>query len=302
MTTILITGNCGFAGSHLEQHLRNTATNRTAVFGYDMRMRSVDDVRDYDRLRAVIEENEPDYVYHLAAQAYVAEGNSDPQRAYDVNVSGTLNLLEALRHTGCRARVLIAGTTEEYGYSGHSGRLTEDAPTRPTTVYGATKLAATHLAMVYARTYGMHIVVTRAGNHTGAGRPPVYADSAFAKRIALAEAGRLAEVTHGNLDAVRNYSDVRDVVAAYRLAIDCPPGIYNVTSNATVSMRDLLNILLSHATGPITTREDPALIRPGTAEFYPIPSDKLRTATGWEPKIPLTETLRSVLDYWRHRI
>lgn len=295
MRTVLVTGSAGFVGGYLTAALRKRGD---LVVDYDQRLGH--DVRDYEQLRAVINQHQPDLIFHLAAQAYVPEATSDPRRGLDVNVAGTLNLLEALRHTGSRARVLLAGTSEEYGYD--HPEIREDTVCQPTTPYGVSKLAAGQLGLVYARLYGIPVVVTRAFNHTGPGHPPSFAVPSFAKRVAEAETGRRDAVEHGNLQAVRNYTDVRDIVAAYQLAIDLPSGIYNLCSEFTVSLQWILDTLVGLAKTPVTTRLDEALFRPGNSRFPDISAEKFAAATGWKPLIPLERTLADVLDFWRTQL
>lgn len=291
----LVTGGDGFVGQHLVRHLHSHAINCT-VFD----TRRGDDIRDYEQVRAAIERVEPDYVFHLAAQADVPEGALDPRRALSVNVTGTLNLLEALRNTNCHARVHLAGSAAEYGEIDVDTPVTETMPTFPVEPYGVSKLAATHLGLVYAQRHGMNIVVTRAYNHTGPGRPSRYVDAAFARRIVDVERGRADAVHHGDLSAVRNFTDVRDVVRAYRLVIDAAPGIYNVCSNQNVAVRELLDILVGHATKPILTKLDPVLSGPPRRDGFRVPSgEKLAVATGWAPSIPLYQTMLDLLDWWR---
>lgn len=295
MPTSLITGAAGFVGHYLTAHLLD---NGHDVYGFDLRLGQ--DIRDYEQVRTAIEQHQPDYVFHLAAQAYVPEGTSDPRRAIDVNVVGTLNLLEAVRHTGSSARILLAGTSEEYGYAGHD-TLTEDSACRPTTPYGVSKLAAGQLGLVYHRLYGIPVVVTRAFNHTGPGHPPTFAIPSFARRVAQVEAGRADAVRHGNLDAVRNYLDVRDVVEAYRVAIQAEPGVYNVCSDRTVSMRWVLDTLIGLTGRTIPTEVDDGLYRAGSAQF-PTPTASKLAALGWKCEYALEQTLADVLDYWREHL
>lgn len=292
----LITGSDGFAGSWLAGALKDDGHQ---VTGFDLR--SGRDVRDYDAVRCAVEAAEPDLVFHLAAVAWPGESLTDPGRTVAVNVTGTLNVLEAVRHSGSRARVLLAGTSEEYGYEGHD-RLTEATMCAPTTPYGASKLAATTLGMTYARRFGMAVVATRAFNHTGWGRPAVNAESAFARRIVAVERGDADHVPHGDLSAVRNFTDVRDVVRAYRAAIMCEPGIYNVCSDQTVAMRSVMDLLagLSDARD-LVLKEDPALVRRDPLAFPEPSAAKLAAATGWRPEIPLAKTLAWLLEYWRSR-
>lgn len=297
MTSILITGSAGFVAPYLLDELKEHFDGK--VYGFDLKTRS--DLRDYEAIRTAIDEVRPDYIYHLAAQAYVPEGTTNPQRAFEVNTLGTLNLLEAVRQSGLQPRILVAGTSEEYGYD-RGDVLSEAAQCRPTTPYGVSKLAATNLAMVYARMYGMNVVATRAFNHTGPMHPPIYAIPSFAKRVAEVEAGRLKVVRHGNLEAIRNYTDVRDVVRAYRLAIELDPGIYNVCSSASVALKDVLETLARLADVEIPTEVDPALYRPGKSEFPPCSAAKLYEATGWKPEIPIEKTLEDTLNYWREQL
>lgn len=302
MTTVLITGSAGFVGTHLATAY--WAEPNPLVRGFDLREGY--DLRCYEDIRTVIDDVQPDIIHHLAAQAYVPETTTDPRRGVDINIISTLNLLEAIRHTGSRARLHIAGTSEEYGYESQTGPLTEDTLPRPTTLYGATKLAATELALAYGRTLGIPVVVTRAFNHTGPGQPARYAIPSFARRIALVEAGRLRAVAHGNLDAVRNYTDVRDIVRAYQLAPHLEPGVYNLCGPHTLPIGDILTMLIDLAATSIPLEPDPDLYRPGLqhgSKAFPTPTcGKFQTATGWQPEIPLEQTLRDVLNYWRTRL
>ncbi len=301
VTTVLITGDAGFVGTYLRDAYFDAARH---VAGYDLR--NLQDLRNYEDIRAAIDDVQPDIVHHLAAQAYVPETTTDPRRGVDTNIVGTLNLLEAIRHTGCRARVHIAGTSEEYGYETQDGPLTERSAPQPTTLYGASKLAATQLALAYGRTFGIPVVVTRAFNHTGPRQPARYAIPSFARRIALIEADQMRTLAHGNLDAVRNYTDVRDIVRAYQQAPHLDAGIYNICSPNTLPIGDVLTMLADLATVAIPLEPDPDLYRPGLhpgSKTFPTPvCDKFHTATGWEPLIPLQQTLRDVLDYWRSHL
>lgn len=295
----LVTGGKGFVGLHLTALLEAegmTVQNYSTRDGYD--------VRDYEQLRKTVEHAEADYIFHLAAVAAPPEALSDPRRGLDVNIYGTFNLLEAVRHSGQRPRIHIAGTSEEFGYDTQPTTMTELSPCRPTQPYGVTKLAASHLGLVYARHYGLHVVVTRAYNHTGPGRPARYVDGAFARRIVEVERSRRDKIKVGNLEAVRNFTDVRDVVRAYRLAVDQPSGSdFLVCSGRTVTIQEVLDILVSRAERPVAVEVDPSLWRPIDTETFQAPSHaKLTAATRWEPRIPLEQTLADVLAYWRTRL
>lgn len=294
----LVTGGDGFVGQHLRAHLASQAVTST-VFD----IRRGDDLRDYEQIRAAVEQAEPDYIFHLAAQADVPEGTLDPRRALETNTIGTFNLLEAVRNTRCPARILLAGSAAEYGVAGADGiPVTEDTAAFPVEPYGVSKLAATHLGLVYAARYGLRVVVTRAYNHTGPGRPSRYVDAAFARRIVAVERGRLDIVMHGDLSAVRNFTDVRDVVRAYRLAVDLDSGIYNVCSNVNLSIQQVLDTLAELATIPIQRKLDPTLSASVQRDiFYPPSCVKLTAATGWEPTILIRQTFQDLLDWWRRQ-
>ncbi len=292
----LITGSDGFAGGWL---IRALEADGHAVTGFDAR--SGHDIRDYEKVREAIDVCEPDLIFHLAAIAWPGESLADPRRSLDVNLTGTLNVLEAARSLGSDARILIAGTCEEYGYENRDGEtLTEESVCRPTTPYGVSKLAATTLGMVYVRRFGLHVVATRAFNHTGWGRQAVYAESAFARRIVAVERGDADHVTHGDLSAGRDFSDVRDVVAGYRIAVTQPPGIYNVCSGTVTSLRDVMSILAGLSSAPVHLKQDPGLGRPDHGQFPAASADRLRAA-GWSPAVPLAESLADLLNYWRSR-
>jgi len=295
----LITGSAGFVGGYLTTHLNELGYD---VHGLDLRVNG--DVRDYETVHTAVETVEPDVIFHLAAMAYVPESTTAPYRALDVNVGGTLNVLEAVRNTGSQARVLISGTSEEYGYD--HVVVNEDTPTRPTTAYGVTKLAAGLLGLTYARDYGLDVVVTRAFNHTGPGHSPRYAVPSFAKRVAEVEAGLRSVVYHGNLETVRSYTDVRDVVRAYAAAVHLPGGVYNVCSGDKTSVLPVgavLGKLCALAKTEIPCEQSTRLTRSSGASRFPHAwPTKLHELTGWVAEIPLEKTLQDTLDYWRERV
>jgi GDP-4-dehydro-6-deoxy-D-mannose reductase len=301
MLKVLITGSNGFVGRHLQDFLSSNQSIKGAyeVQGFDLAMGN--DIRIFEDIRNTVDRFQPDYVYHLAAQAYVPESTMNPIRGIETNFIGTLNLLEAVRQTGMQSRIHIAGTSEEYGYDRDDSELNENSVAIPTTPYGVSKLAATTLAMTYARIHGMNIVVTRAWNHIGPGASPSYAVSAFSKRVAEAEKYGV-KVTHGNLEAIRNYTDVRDIVRGYTLAIDLPPGIYNLASANSVSIQYILDCLTGLAKTKIETEENSYLFRAMSNKF-PKPSfKKFNELTGWESTIDLDQTILDTLNYWRNKV
>jgi GDP-4-dehydro-6-deoxy-D-mannose reductase len=172
----------------------------------------------------------------------------------------------------------------------------------PSSPYAVSKMAMDYLGQVYAKAYGLEVVTTRAFNHAGPGRGEMYAESAFAKQIVECELGRRDVVKHGNLATTRNYTDVRDIVRAYRLAIDLPPGVYNISSNNSVTMQELMDLLIKNARVDIKTEVDQALFRPGDFSFKTPSCEKFQNLTGWKPIYSLEETMVSVLDGWRERL
>lgn len=301
MLKVLITGSEGFVGTHLSKFLANNTSSRGnyVVDGFDLAKGQ--DIRNFEQVRTKIDQFQPDYIFHLAAQAYVPESTMNPRRGIETNVVGTLNLLESVRQTGMHSRILIAGTSEEYGYDRDDEELNEDSVAKPTTPYGVSKLAGTTLGQTYARIYGLPVVCTRAWNHIGPGASPSYAVSAFSKRVAEAEKYGIP-IKHGNLDAIRNYTDARDIVRAYLLAIELDSGIYNLASEQTVSTRFILEELISFAESKVETEENPHLFRPMTQKF-PRPSYlKFHEKTHWSPEIDLRKTLLDCLNYWRELV
>lgn len=289
----LITGRQGFVGHYLEVELEKSGME---VFGYDLR--NGENLLDYEQLRNTLDRIRPDYIYHLAAQAFVPESFHNPKRAFEVNTLGSLNLLEAVRNLGIKTRILLAGTSEEYG----DGEVTEDARLEPLSPYAISKAAMDQLGQLYVRSYGMQIVVTRAFNHTGAGRGEMYAESSFAKQIVEIELGRRRILEHGNLKAIRNYTDVRDIVRAYSKAIELPSDVYNICSDQNVSVEDVLDYLCKNTAETIDTKTNPNLYRPADFSFKPPNCNKFKELSGWSASIQLAETMRWILNDWRGRL
>jgi len=290
----LITGRSGFVGRYLNEYLQDNAIE---TFGFDLK--NGQDLMNYEQLRNAIDKYRPQYIFHLAAQAYVAESFANPRRAMEINAIGSLNLLEAVRQTGINTKILLAGTSEEYG---DAKKNTEDSLPQPQSPYAIGKLAMDYLGRWYARAYGMNVVVTRAFNHTGAGRGEQYAESSFAKQIVEIEIGNRDKLLHGNLNSVRNYTDVRDVAAAYRLAIDLPSDVYNICSSQNLTMQEILNKLSNMAKKKIITEQDPSRLRPTDFSFAVPSAAKFRKLTGWKPQYTIDETLKGILEYWRGQL
>lgn len=295
-----VTGAEGFVGTHLTEYLESQGWE-VHPFG----LAEGYDIRDLEQVRNDLDLVRPTHIFHLAAQAYVPESFDNPQRAFEVNTIGSLNILEAVKQLGIKTRIHLAGTSEEYGDAQYGeGIITEEASPNPLSPYAISKLAMDHLGRLYAKSYGLHVVVTRAFNHAGPGRGEMYAESAFAKQIVEIELGRRDVVEHGNLGSMRNYTDVRDIVRAYVLAIDLEPGVYNICSDQNVSMDKILCMLVESSTAKdiIETKENSALYRPADFSFK-IPSCKKFTdLTEWKPEIKLAKTMNDIVNDWREKL
>lgn len=289
----LVSGSAGFVASHLIELLHNQGHN---VYGFDIV--NGQDFRDFEAIRTTIDYFRPDKIFHIGAQAYVPESFIDPYRAFETNTIGSLNILEAVRQIGLKTKIHLCGSSEEYGDAPEP--VTEKSLPNPLSPYAISKLAMDYLGQLYAKAYNMHIVVTRTFNHTGPGRGEQYAESAWAKQIVEIERGERHTLLHGDLEPIRNYTDVRDVVRGYAQAIDLPSGVYNICSDVNIAMVDVLDLLIKNATCPIlTTEADPTLFRPTDFSFNKPSAKKFMNLTGWEPVYTLEETLIDILDYWR---
>jgi GDP-4-dehydro-6-deoxy-D-mannose reductase len=304
----LVTGATGFAGSHLLDHLLERepvvaawSSPRTAPPGGDARVswRSVD-LLDRDAVRAAIAGTHPSVVYHCAGAADVGTSWSDPVTPLRVNALGTHHLLEALRESGSSATVVVTGSATVYRVT--ADPLGEDAPLGPSSPYGISKLAQ---EMIAARETAFPVVLARPFNHAGPRQAPAYVTSSFAKQIAEIEAGLVApRLSVGNLDARRDITDVRDTVRAYRLLADRGRAgrPYNICSGRAHRIGDLLELLLSRAKRPIEVGLDPARLRPSDQPIILGDASRARIEIGWQPTIPIEDTLSDLLDDWRRRI
>lgn len=292
----LVFGSRGFVGPHLENRLNNLEYD---VFEFDLKLGN--DIRDYEQVRTAIERYQPDYIFNLAAMAYVGESQTNPYRAIDIHIKGTVNILEAVKQLGLSSKIHLASTSEEYGYD-HKNTITEETIPKPRTIYGATKNAMTNIALDYVNRYGMHIVITRAFNHLGVGQGQQPISASFARQIALIERGKLDILRHGNLESYRNFTDVRDIVRAYSDVINAEPGIYNVCSEDAITMEELLRLFISAAKCKIDIEVSEHLYRPGNDGYFSASAEKIRHAIGWMPQIALDNSVKEVLQDWRERL
>lgn len=246
----------------------------------------------------------PEQVFHLAAQAFVPASWKDPGATVGGNVATTLNVLEAIRHEAPAAAIVVASTGEVYG---RPARLpvAEDAPLRPQNPYAVSKAAADLLGGFYADVHELRVIRTRSFNHAGPGQAPSYAISSFARQLAAAllSQARPLRIVTGNPDSRRDYTDVRDVVRAYRLLAErAEPGAYNVCSGRSASASKLLAMLGELAGEPVEQVLDPALVRPREVMDVRGDAGRLTAATGWRPEIDLRRTLADTVAWWRARL
>ena len=312
---VLITGAGGFAGRHLcalwaSERAEITGLGRrdlsSAEFPAGLERYLCCDLEDSRQTAGAVSAERPDLVFHLAGQASVGNSWKDPGATIRGNLATTINLLEALRRHAPRARVLIACSGEEYG-AHNDLPVTEEHPLRPQNPYAVSKAAADHAAALYHEAHGMHVVRMRAFNHAGPGQSDAHVVSKLARQIAESEAvaaeGASAEIVTGGLDVRRDFTDVRDVVRAYRLALEhAEPGAYNVCSGRSVSIRAILSGLSDHAEVEVVQRTDPAQLREREVHEIRGSHEKLARATGWSPEIPLERTLADTLEWWRSRV
>jgi GDP-4-dehydro-6-deoxy-D-mannose reductase len=287
----LVTGAGGFVGQHLVAHLREAGDDVAPFAGVD--------VTDGAATRDAIAAARPEAVYHLAAQASVGDSWTDPATSFRVNADGTLNVLEA-----CRAaevgRVLVVSSAEVYGTVGGEP-VREDAPLRPVSPYAASKVAAEFLGLQAFLGSGLGVVRVRSFNHTGPGQSDRFVVPAIAKRVVEAERAGIDHIVAGNLDPERDFTDVRDVVAAYRLAVAHgePGEVYNVCSGTSVTVRALVEALLAHAQVPLRVEVDPALVRPADIPRLVGDAARLVAATGWQPRRRIDDTMGEMIAWWR---
>jgi GDP-4-dehydro-6-deoxy-D-mannose reductase len=263
------------------------------------------DVTNPTALLAAVSEAAPDAIYHLAALTHVGQSWAEPLRVLEVNVIGTGALLAAARECGTDPRILVTSSAEVYGAVTDPSLLPlrETSPTAPLTPYAASKLAAEALVSQAYLGHGQRVITVRPFNHIGPGQSPNFAVPALAKRIVEAERTNAPTIPVGNLSARRDFTDVRDVVRAYRLLIESGEdgAVYNVCSGHDVSIEEIADGLLTLAGTRLEFEIDPALVRPVEVPVLRGDRSRLSAATGWKPEIELHQTLGDVLAYWREQ-
>ncbi len=314
----LLTGISGFVGGHLTEHLVAEgdvvvgicASGRwpaeLAHLGQHARIEPFDIVEESEaKLADLIRRKQPEVIYHLAAQSNPQASFADPRATWALNFWGSFNLLEAVKLSGQNPRVILVSSGVCYGNPPPELiPVREDCPLRPNNPYAASKAAVDLLGIQHYLTHGSQLVVVRPFNHAGPRQSPRYVLAALAQQVAQVEAGRLPRLEVGNLDVIRDFTDVRDVVRGYRLlASKGQPGeVYNLGSGSGTRIADAIDHLRSLANVPIEVHVDQALVRPVDQPKLVADASKLRVAVGWTPQYSMQNTLADMLDFWRKSI
>ncbi|MEO6629094.1 MAG: GDP-mannose 4,6-dehydratase [Aquihabitans sp.] len=296
----LVTGASGFVGCHLVAHLKASGDE---VIGVDRESDGVD-ITDAAALGRLFDEIQPEVVYHLAGWADVGGSWKAPVEAFRVNAEGTLNVLLAAATAGV-GRVLAVSSADVYGIvTPDELPLTEDSPLRPASPYAASKVAADYLGLQAWLGRQLPVIRVRAFNHLGPGQTDKFVAPALASRVARAERDGGHVLTVGDLSPRRDFTDVRDVVRAYRLLMESgePGEVYNVCSGVDLAVQDLADQLIAQSRTPLRLEVDPDLLRPVELPVLRGSHDRLTAATGWEPEIPISQTLIDLLEDWRTRL
>lgn len=316
MKKALITGITGFAGSHLAEYLlkkdyqvfgttRGGNTKNIKEFKDKLILVKVD-INDKDNINKTISDIKPEEIYHLAAQASIPVSWNSPEDTMTTNAIGAIHLLEAIRKSNTNPLIHVAGSSEEYGLVKEDEVPIKETNTlRPLNPYSVSKVTQDMLAYQYSKSYRLKIIITRGFNHTGPRRKEGFVCSSFAKQIAEIEKGLKKPIIHvGNLEAERDFTDVRDMVRAYHLALQkCIPGeSYNICSGKVWKVRKVLDILLEISKVKVKVEQDKSRMRPSDIPVLSGDNNKFVKQTGWKPKIPFEKTLKDLLEYWRREV
>ncbi len=309
----LIIGAAGFVGGHLINHLCSIGNLET--FATKLKTEKINneciskeniydlDICDDVQTKTVIDIIRPDYIFHLAAQSSVSLSWKEPALTYNINVIGTINILEAIRKLELTTRILLIGSAEEYGKIERDELpINENAPIRPSNPYAVSKASQEAIARLYVQAYGMDIIMVRAFNHIGPGQSAVFAIPDFAKQIVDIENGRKEPVIYtGNLNAKRDFTDVRDIVEGYcKLMRKGIPGeIYNIGSGKSYSIKELLYKMIQISGKDIEVKNDPERLRPVDIPELKADITKIKTHTNWHHNITIDNSLEDILNYWR---
>jgi len=301
---VLVTGANGFVGRYL---IRELSRNNHEVIAFDVAFPSpVDgvtgqytgDLLDAECIVRITAAAKPDACVHLGAISFAPSAKDNASLMFSVNVVGTINVLEAFRKNSRTARILVASTAHVYGRSADRDHpLREDEPLTPSGMYAITKAAADLATLEYSKQYGMHTMTARPNNHIGPGQSPAFAIASLAQQIkSIARGNSKGPICAGNMESVRNFTDVRDVATVYRLLLEkgAPDNAYNISSNETYTIHEIFDELCSLAGIKPDLKSDPSKFRPTDASPV-LDTSKVQVATGWKPEIPIKRTLQDIL-------
>ena len=323
MNRVLITGVAGMVGSHLAEYLlANTNWDVVGTMRWNDSLDNLEDlvgrINRRDRMSIVYSDlndagsmrnvvDGVDYIFHLAAQSYPKTSFDIPSETLETNAIGTLNLLEAVRYENPAAWVHVCSSSEVYGrVPKEFVPIKENCPFHPASPYAISKAGTDLIGQFYAQAYGLKVIVTRMFTHTGPRRGDVFAESSFAKQIAMIEAGQMQPpIKVGNLSSLRTVADVRDAVRAYHMLLTINPQsgeVYNIGGTHTCTVGDILNALFDAAGQHYPVEVDPARLRPIDADLQVPDCSKFMNHTGWKPEIPFHRTMSDLLEYWRAKV
>jgi GDP-4-dehydro-6-deoxy-D-mannose reductase len=309
----LITGISGFVGSHLAEYMLESSDWEVAgtVFGpygniTDLCSRLElypAELSRLDVMTFILEQARPDVIFHLAAQPLVSASRRDPWGTLETNIRMQLNVLEGVARVRPECQVLVVGSSEEYGLvSPEDLPLDEDTPLRPLSAYALSKVTQDLMGLQYNLTHKLHVIRVRPFNHIGPRQRPGFVAPDLASQIAAAELGLQPAILRvGNLEARRDFSDVRDVVRAYVMLITHGESgnVYNIGAGESHSIQELLDRLLAMSRVSIKVVQDPQRMRPSDVPEVVCDASRIREHTGWQPEIPFEQSLQDILDYWR---
>ncbi|NLL77146.1 MAG: GDP-mannose 4,6-dehydratase [Clostridiales bacterium] len=313
MKKAMIIGAAGFVGNYLMEYLRKECNMEVHVTKlpreeiHNNYLKAYDlDILDKEAIVSLLFEIRPDYIFHLAAQSSVGLAWKNPCLTIDVNIKGSVNVMDAIRELYYKPRVILIGSGEEYGHINEGETpIKEGNMIRPGNIYAATKVCQNMIGNIYAQAYDMELMMVRAFNHIGPTQAPMFVVADFCKQVAEIEKGIREPVIYvGNLEAKRDFTDVRDVVRAYAMLIEKGKAgeTYNVGSGHAVSIRKILDLIILSSGKDIKVKIDPNKLRPVDVPIIEADTTKLRNLTGWKPEITLEQTIKETLDYWRERV
>jgi len=313
MKKALILGAAGFVGNYLIDHIQKeciwsivvTKMENEVIEKSNVKISNLD-IMKKEAVSVLLKEERPDYIFHLAAQSSVALSWQNPGMTVDVNIKGSLNVLEVIRNLNYKPRLLLVGSGEEYGHvTPEQIPINEETILHPGNIYAATKACQNMLGSIYARAYSIDVMMVRAFNHIGPGQAPIFVVSDFCKQVAEIEQGIKSPVINvGNLNAKRDFSDVRDVVRSYSLLMENGRSgeTYNVGSGKAIAIKDILDKIVSYSKRRIKVEVDRKKLRPVDVPIIEADIVKLTKDTGWTCDITLEQTISDTLEYWRKNI